>query len=418
MTRQSPKIENAPGITWKPRKHGWEARWHARTDLIAKGFLPKSLRLWSGTEEELSPVAVQFIQDRCHAMQAEMLTWARGGIPQAGIMDGTLLGLSMAYQTDKDSKFAKPGGLRYKTRVYYQTLLKQLEERHGDELIADIKARQVLRWHEDWSAGGKIAMGHSLMGMLRTLVNFGATILEDKECERLAFVLSKMKFAMAKARSERITSEQADAVRAEAHKEGHASIALGQAIQFELLLRQKDVIGEWVPISEPGVSEIHSGNSKWLRGIRWEEIDANFILTHVTSKRQKEISVDLTAAPMVCEELNRAYPGWQVSRSALPSTGPIIVRESTGVPWVDTEYRRIWRKLARSCGIPDEVKNMDSRAGGISEATDAGAELEHVRHAATHGDIAMTQRYSRTTADKISSVQLKRAEYRNKKGTS
>lgn len=415
--KKPPIIENAPGLTWRPRKVGWEARWQARTDLVSKGFLPKSARLWAGADEALSPVAIQFIQDRCDALQREMITWARGGIPQDGIFDGSLVGLSMAYQTDKDSKFAKPGGLRYKTRVYYTTLLQYLEERHGNELIADIKARQVLRWHEEWSEGGKIAMGHALMGMFRTIVNFGATILENKECERLAFVLHKMRFPMAKARTERITAEQADLLRAQAHKEGMPSVALAQAIQFELLLRQRDVIGEWVPIPEPGVTEITSGNSKWLRGIRWEEIDANLVLTHVTSKRQKEISVDLTAAPMVCEELDRAYPGWRHSRSALPAVGPIIVRETTTIPWFDTEYRRVWRKLARACGIPDAVKNMDSRAGGISEATDAGAELEHVRHAATHGDISMTSRYSRSTAEKIANVQLKRAEYRNKKGT-
>jgi site-specific recombinase XerD len=57
---------------------------------------------------------------------------------------------------------------------------------------------------------------------------------------------------------------------------------------------------------------------------------------------------------------------------------------------------------------------MDSRAGAISEATDAGADLEHVRHAATHSDIAMTQRYSRGSEDKIAGVQRLRAEHRSK----
>jgi len=38
---------------------------------------------------------------------------------------------------------------------------------------------------------------------------------------------------------------------------------------------------------------------------------------------------------------------------------------------------------------------MDTRAGAISEATDAGAPLEKVRKAATHSNISMTQRYSR-----------------------
>ena len=56
------------------------------------------------------------------------------------------------------------------------------------------------------------------------------------------------------------------------------------------MFRQKDVIGEWVPISEPGMSAVINGNSKWLRGLDWKEIDANWICKHVTSKRQKEIT--------------------------------------------------------------------------------------------------------------------------------
>ena len=46
------------------------------------------------------------------------------------------------------------------------------------------------------------------------------------------------------------------------------------------MLRQKDVIGEWVPRSEPGPSDIwNSDGEKWLRGLRWQEIDGNLIGT-------------------------------------------------------------------------------------------------------------------------------------------
>jgi hypothetical protein len=84
---------------------------------------------------------------------------------------------------------------------------------------------------------------------------------------------------------------------------GWPSIALAQAFQFECTLRQKDVIGELVPLSEPGVSLVVIRNQKWLRGIVWQEIDQNLILKHVTSKKQKLTEVDLKLAPMVIEEL-------------------------------------------------------------------------------------------------------------------
>lgn len=162
-----------------------------------------------------------------------------------------------------------------------------------------------------------------------------------------------------------------------------------------------------MPQSEDGVSDVLYGNDKWLRGLRWSEIDQNLILRHTTSKRQKDIEANLNLAPMVLEELSTLSP--------LPQTEPVVVCEITGVPWTAYEFRRQWRKVADAAGIPRSIKNMDSRAGAISEATDAGAELEHIRHAATHGDIAMTQRYSRGGAEKTANVMRIRAEHRNKK---
>jgi hypothetical protein len=212
-----------------------------------------------------------------------------------------------------------------------------------------------------------------------------------------------------------LTAEQATAIRALAHKQGLHSIALAQAFQFELMLRQKDVIGEWVPISEAGHSETLYGNEKWLRGLRWNEIDGNLVLRHMTSKRQKEIEVSLRNAPMVMEELALTY-GKNFSRADLPGSGPIVIAERIDRPYHAAAFRRAWRKLADECEIPKSVKNMDSRAGAISEATDAGAELEHVRHAATHSDIGMTQKYSRGSTEKVAEVQLKRVAFRNKSG--
>lgn len=37
-----PKIDNAPGLTWRRLKHGWEARWRARTDLIGNANTVKN----------------------------------------------------------------------------------------------------------------------------------------------------------------------------------------------------------------------------------------------------------------------------------------------------------------------------------------------------------------------------------------
>lgn len=404
-----PKIDNAPGLSWRPRKYGWEARWRARPDLVKRGFRPVNVRLFVSTAKEPVPseAGCKMIADACNALQTEMLVWGRGGVPVIASFDGSIRSLVNAYQTDKDSTYRK---LRFTSRDSADYLCKRLVQTHGDDMIADLKARNMLRWHEEFAGedGKKITMAHAMIGMVRTLVNFGTTILEDEQCERLALHLHKMRFPMSKPRNERLTAEQATMIRAQAHKRGKHSIALAQAFQFECMLRQKDVIGEWVPISEPGaLSEVLFGNSKWHRGLRWEEIDQNLILTHVTSKRQKEIVVDLKLAPMVMEELAKL--------GERPAKGPIIVNEGTLRPWTQGEFGRWWRELADDCGIPRTVFNMDSRAGAISEATDAGADLEHIRHAATHSDISMTQRYSRGGEEKTAGVMRQRAEHRKNK---
>lgn len=434
-TAEKPHVDDAPGLIWRPMKARWEARWQARTDLIERGFHPKSVRLWAGVE--LGDGEASRIADRCQQLQARMIAFSRGAeIPQTGHFDGTLAGLIACYQTDPDSGYRK---LRYVTRQNYDSLANRLQAQYGDTRIEGLKARTFLRWHEGWTEGGKVAMGHSMVAMLRTLFSFGATIMEDDQCARVKGLLSDMRFGMSKPRTQHLTAEQARAICSTAHEYGFRSIALAQALQFELMLRQRDALGEWVPVGEPGISDIIHDDLKWLRGVRWEEIDENLILRHVTSKKQKEIEVDLKVPPMVMHELRYVAQdnGWRkfgaqsiydgtaaepplpaiAARSDLPARGPVVVCEVTALPWRDFDFRRIWRKLARASGVPDSVFSMDSRAGGITEATDLGATLEDLRHAATHSQTSTTARYSRGSAEKTAKVMQLRASGRAKTGT-
>jgi hypothetical protein len=286
MTDFRPEIPGAPGLVWKRRVNGWAARWQARTDLIRRGWPIKSLPLWEGTEP--TPQQVAYIQDQCRRLQSEMLVWGRGGITQLLPYDGTIRGLIAAYSTDQDSRYRK---VRYHTRLNYDNMLKRIERDNGKKLLIEIRARDVLAWHRTWLESG-IAMSHALITMLRNLLKFGATILECEECKRLRIALDEMRFENSRQREERITVEQANAVRAKANEMGRPSIALAQAFQFDLMLRQRDVIGEWVPLNEPGMSDITVRNWKWLRGLRWSEIDGNLILRHTTSKKLKPIEFE------------------------------------------------------------------------------------------------------------------------------
>jgi hypothetical protein len=407
-----PIIPDAPGLVWRPHRLGWKAFWQCRTDLVNKGFTPKSILLWSGAEPSKTEVA--FIQDRCRRLQDEMLLFGRGGLPQANPFDGSLKSLINCYQTDPDSRYHKK---RYHVRRGHDSTLKRIAERHGHEDLADIKGRILIAWHKDWSDGeAKLSMGQAFIQLLRALFVFGATILEDEECDRLCNLLHKMRFKAPKKHSESLTADQAAAVIAEAHKTGWHSVALAQAIQFEALLRQKDVIGEWVPLAEPGTSDVTNAGLKWLRGLRWSEVDANFVLTHETSKKDKPLVVSLTGAPMVATELMRMVGvGLLLTRDMFPAAGPIIVAEDS-LPFTSWVFRKRWRLLANAAGIPKNVKNMDSRSGGITEAEESGAPIDHIRRAATHSDVSTTEGYIRgkANANAAKNVMQMRAAHRNK----
>ena len=325
----------------------------------------------------------------------------------------TLGELIKAYTTHKVSTFHK---LRYHNRKWQTSFLKRVDRLYGHFKLNEIRFVTIKEWHMDWlGPENKVATAHSLISSLRTLCGFGLSIMEDEECERLCLVLNKGKFPQCEPRTEFMTADQCIAIRKAANERCRFSIALAQALQFELILRQRDIVGEWVPVSEPGVSGCVISNLrgaktplKWLRGVCWEEIDENMILRHVTSKKGKMLEIDLKLSPMVIEEL-----GTEI-RSQLPASGPIILSETTGYPYHTEDFRKKWRAIANAAGMPKTLRNQDSRAGGITEATRAGADLEHVRHAATHADISQTQRYSRGASEKVAKVQAKRLEHRNK----
>lgn len=270
----------------------------------------------------------------------------------------TISELAERYKNDTDSSFKT---LSHASHVHYETLLKMILRDYSDERLSDINARTLIQWHAVWSEGTNGSSAHAKIGQLRRLFSFGATMLEDADCTRLSLILNRLKFEVPKTRNEKMTTEQAEAICAKAHELGRPSIALCQAFQSDVRLRQKDVIGEWVPYGDRGESKIIEDNEKWMRGLLWEEIDDNLILRKQTTFG--DIAFDLHLAPMVMQEfhLQFAFDLTKHDRSKLPPSGPIIVSEYDKLPWKAIEFRRWWRKIADAAGVPPEVKNSDSR---------------------------------------------------------
>jgi integrase len=88
-----------------------------------------------------------------------------------------------------------------------------------------------------------------------------------------------------------------------------------------------------------------------------------------------------------------------------------IVKGEHGMAVRERSYRKWFRHIARAAGIPDTVWSMDSRAGGATEAEEAGATIDAIQGALTHSKKDSTLRYIRRNSAKIATV----AEARGRK---
>ena len=87
-------------------------------------------------------------------------------------------------------------------------------------------------------------------------------------CDRVSLILHKMEFKPVKPRTKLLTKKHAMMIIEKANSMGLFSIALTQAFQIDCKLTQKDVIGEWVPLSEDVEFDVVSEGLKWVRGLR------------------------------------------------------------------------------------------------------------------------------------------------------
>lgn len=236
--------------------------------------------------------------------------------------DGTLAGLLDRYLTDPKSPFVN---LRFHTRKYYTICCKRLQKEHGTEVVDQIGMTTFEDWHRRWTVANGSSMAKALITILRLVFSFGATRLQDLHCIRISLTLSKMKFKTTKSRAVKLNRDQALLICAEAHRQQFHSIALAQILLFETQLSQIEIIGEWVPLSEKGGDpNVTYGDQKWRRGLRWEEIDADWVVRHPTITAEGEIVEDLKNYPMVKAELDRI---------ARRPSGPVIINEHAGIPW-------------------------------------------------------------------------------------
>ncbi|WP_267421837.1 integrase [Methylobacterium sp. GC_Met_2] len=400
-----PSDLNAPGLKTRPNRDGSRRLyWCARADLVKAGYRPETVRL---------PYSLHAAEDRvlieaaCLRLQAEMLEWFSGRGRSAAAFDGTILGLSRRYQVDEASPFKR---LKHNTRTKDTYTLILIEKAFGTRSLAALKIGDFYRWYEAAKKpkvpGGseRVRRAYGIIKKLRELFAFGI-MAELPECRRLYEVLEHARFAQPARRRIAMELGHVEAVVAKAIELNRLSLALGTAIQFETALRQKDVIGEWEPIpAGQGASGILLNGRRWANGLTWSDLAADLVVRKATTKTGAFAAHDLKLCPLVLALLERVPADRRV--------GPLILDEIAGRPYAESAYGREWRIVARAAGVPDHVWNMDARAGAITEAEDAGADLDHIRSAAAHTQVSTTQRYSRGAVGKSRAVAELRLAHR------
>lgn len=388
-------LDGAPGLEARRRADGtYRLLWRAPKWAIRAGYVPQSVNLGF---DALDPETHDLIRQACQNHQANAEAWYSSKA-EAARPDGTLGWLCRLYQTHEASPFHD---VRHNTRRLYLYELRQIEAAWGARRLDALTATDFKRWHADAvksvEGDGGERKAHGLMKRIRALMGFGI-VAEVPACGRLKAILSEMKFAVPAPRPIALTFDMAKAVIAKAHELGFPSVALTQALQFETGLRQSDIIGQWEPCAPDDQSPFRTQKYRWVPGLLWTHINADLILDITPVKTAKSSGLrtvhDLRAMPLVMAELDRIPRDKRV--------GPVVLAETSRMPWEGTAFSKRWRKIATAAGVPKHVWNRDSRAGALSEADEAGAELATIQRMAAHTSARMTARYVRGDAVKAS----------------
>jgi hypothetical protein len=373
-----------PGLKRMKRHNGRvDLYWIADEEAVKAGFPTKTVRLHYDIADAADAAECGH---RCQILRAEMREWM-AAIEQGRNkgQEGTVGWLCKSFETDVDSPYRE---LRQATQVFYSRYMRALIETANDEHLSEITGRTVRRWHKEWLEKSGARSAYACVQTLRRIVSYGCE-MRDRDCLELAEVLTRTEFKVPTRRKSRATHQMVSALRQAAHEAGRPSIARAVTLQFELGLRQKDVIGEWVRAGDGTREGIMDGAWRWEWGLTWSHIDSDMILRKPTSKSNgNEVAEhDLRHHPEILSEL--------LSIPADARIGPVIIDEHSGKPWRPSTFSRTFRKIAKLAGWPDDVWNMDSRAGAVSEAFEAGADASDVMKAATHTQMSTTMGYNR-----------------------
>jgi hypothetical protein len=400
------KDPQSPGLKSRKRANGMKAWvWVASDAAVKAGYPVKSQNLTMYSDRPEMLVA------RAERLQAEMKLWMREGKMPEKQFNGTFRDLLDRYQSQPKSTFHE---LKPHVQRSYLVYLRKMIRNIGPLRLNACNGLDVRDWFAEWRVGvdgrDQLAAANMALSVLKAAVSFGVICRLDGVKE-FQDVLAEMEFPKPKPRKHAPTAQQIIAARLAAHKHGAPERALVYAMQFETTARQWDFTGTWLPLSDPKPSAVIDGRGKWI-GPHWSDIKDGVLTIRPTKTEETttvEITYDLMACPMVMEELAHF-----VERE-----GPMIVNRGTGLPYRPVAFNEGWRKDYEAAGIPKEIWNRDTRAGGITEGRLSGASQDDRRRLAGHAEADQTGEYERGIVDLQAhrNVMAARRQFRERNGS-
>lgn len=345
----------APGLRRRPRANGEARYWLPLQGDIKNGWPLKSFTIpETATEPECAGL--------CRKHWGDLLEWRKG---HGGPTRYSISWLIRRYACDEFSPYKK---VRFNTKNTYDQDMAVIEKTVGARLIGPgmITGEDLWRWHHNWGKpdkGGNAtapSRARHAITMFRILIRH-AVVIGIPGAGEIASALECMRFPTTAPRTVAPTREQVMAIVGKAMEMGFRSIALVTLAQFELVERRVSVIGAWE-------------GQQWRYGWTWQNISPDWIIRY----HQNKVGAVLREFDLkVTQELLSLLQQTPVEKRV----GPVIICETTGLPWREKHYTDKWREIADAAGIPAEMYSMDMRAGGASEADELGVQRHHIMDA-------------------------------------
>jgi hypothetical protein len=396
---------SAPGLKQIRRKLTTHLYWAADEAEVCKGYLPRTVRIHvdlSLSEPEAVSATCAIIEDICQREQQAMLSWADGNRDDRKRLkprfDGTIGSLAQLYKSDPESGFQY---IKANSQANYSEWLTIVEKTIGHLRISFVPAKYFRTCFEGWvkpaKEGGpeRERRAYGCIQMVRVLLDYGIQA-DLPACRKLRDAMEKIRFPTRAPRDETMLYAQAKAVVEMCLRENNKSMALAQAIQWDTMMRQRDVIGQWRFEPEdhqlkPG--EIRKGKLVWS-GLTIDKIVPGGLLEVRTSKKGQPVLHLIDECKLVMHVIpfiDRSVPN-----------APVAVT-SQGQPWGDHRaFGKAWRRYADKAGLPKTVWNMDARASGVTEASAGGAKDDDIASNVGHASKLTTRRIYKRKAPQIS----------------